>query len=100
MLEIFNNSLAGIRVNTRKFEAHAQNIANVNTPGYQPVEAMTESSAAGGATVPQNAIGARNGVDITEEAVGMMSSERAIQANLAVIRSSNKTLGVLLDTVA
>ena len=32
--------------------------------------------------------------------VGMTSSERAIQANLAILRASDKTLGVLVDIVS
>jgi flagellar basal body rod protein FlgC len=37
--------------------------------------------------------------DIPTEFVNMASSRRAIEANLAVIRTSDKTLGVLLDIV-
>lgn len=37
--------------------------------------------------------------DIPTEMVNMASSRRAIEANLAVIRASDKTLGVLLDIV-
>jgi flagellar basal body rod protein FlgG len=100
MLDVLNTSFTGVRAQTRKFEAHAQNIANSTTSSYQPVDAVLQSSANGGVTAQLQTRQGDAGVDIPEELVGMMSSERAIQANVAVMRSSDQTLGVLLDTHA
>ncbi|HBF34403.1 TPA: flagellar basal body rod protein [Candidatus Sumerlaeota bacterium] len=100
MLDALNTSLSGLRAQTRKFEAHAQNIANSTTTSYTPVDAVLESDSTGGVTAQIQTRQSDEGVDISEELVGMMSSERAYQANVAVLRTSNQTLGVLLDTHA
>jgi flagellar basal-body rod protein FlgC len=97
MLDALNTSLSGVRAQTRKFEAHAQNIANSTTSSYLPVDAVLSADATGGVTAQIQQRQSDEGVDVPEELVGMMSSERAIQANVAVMRSSDQTLGVLLD---
>jgi flagellar hook protein FlgE len=100
MLGVIGNSLSSIRANTRGFVTNAQNIANIATEDYRPSRTTFESLAGGGveASVEEASDGA-GGVDLAQETIEMISRQRAIEANLKVIQASEKTLGVLIDTI-
>jgi flagellar basal body rod protein FlgG len=100
MLDSLYNALSAMRAHTRKTLVHANNLANVQTPGYRPQTVTMDSSPQGGVAARIGTAGNGDGVDIAEEMLGMMSSERAVQANLAILRASDKTLGVLIDIVS
>ena len=102
----------------------AGNIANVSTNGYQPVQTTFESGpayinavAGRSQAFGQNASGvhedsasansrasdltqAGSNVDIAHEMVDLISYQRAFQANVKVIRSSEETMGTVLDLIA
>jgi flagellar hook-associated protein FlgK len=101
MMDTLSNALSAMRAHTRKMLVHANNIANVQSEGYRPQTATIESSGQSGVTARvETSTDPNAGVSLEEETVGMMSSEKAIQANLAVLKTSDKTLGVLIDIVS
>ncbi|MBN1867834.1 hypothetical protein JW916_11125 [Candidatus Sumerlaeota bacterium] len=100
MLGIINNALSAVRAYTRGVLVASDNIANVATEDYRPLRATFESAPGGGVEVhvdraPEDVVG----VDLAQETVDLISRQRAIEANLKVIHASEKTLGVLLDTI-
>lgn len=98
MLEVLANATSAVRAYSRGVLVAAHNIANSITDNYQPQEASYQEAPGGGVVSHVGVRPGVEGVDMAEESVNLASSQRAIEANLAVIRASDKTLGVLLDT--
>ena len=98
MLDILASAMSSVRAHTRGLLVTAHNVANALAEAFEPAEAVLLSDAAGGVTAEVRPSGASD-VDLAQEAAEMLSSQRAIEANIAVMRTSDKTLGVLLDVV-
>ncbi|HNY29122.1 MAG TPA: flagellar basal body rod C-terminal domain-containing protein [Candidatus Sumerlaeota bacterium] len=98
MLGSLQNTLSAVRAHTRGLLVSANNLANQQTDDFEPSSTVYLSGAAGSVQASVASSGSHE-VDIPTEMVNMASSRRAIEANLAVIRTSDKTLGVLLDIV-
>jgi flagellar basal-body rod protein FlgC len=86
----------------------ANNIANVNTDGFQASRANLETGPGGeGVRVSSLTKDTSSGsifqgretsnVDTAREMVGLMTTENAYAANAAVIRADDQTTGYLLD---
>jgi flagellar basal body rod protein FlgG len=112
-------SVAGIassalRVEGQRVAQSAQNVANVNTPGYAPQRIDTVSLAGGGVggiTLPaygpsmralqsDGSAFATSNTDLASEIVTQMSSLRALQANIAALRTADDMLGEVLNIKA
>ena len=94
------NNLSAVRAYARGVGASASNIANAQSRDYKPLDTVYQSTASGGVEAQVQQSTNAGGPDIGKDIVDMASSARAIQVNVGVIRASDKTLGVLLDTVA
>lgn len=96
MADLFQSPMSAVRAHTRSLLVSAHNVANAGTKDFKPLETVMLSQPNGGvaAEVRQST---ETGVDLTQETIDMISSERAIEANIAVMRASDKTLGVILD---
>lgn len=79
MLPAINSALQGLAMNQRSLSGHAHRISRWGTD-----EAATGSES----------------IDLQEELVGVMTSRRGYEANLAVLRTSDEMLGTLIDTFA
>lgn len=88
----------------------ANNVANVNTDGFQAARANLESGPDGEGvrvasltqdTTPGASVEGReaSNVDMGREITGMMNAENAFSANAAVIRADQQTTGYLLDMI-
>jgi flagellar hook protein FlgE len=103
---------SGLRVETRRLEQSAQNVANVNTDGYEAHRVESHSRAQGGvdaavysrhglpAPARDGAAPVQSTTDLAEEQVTQLSSLRSFQANLAVLRTADAMLGELVDRKA
>jgi flagellar basal-body rod protein FlgC len=97
---------SGLRLEERRLEQSAQNIANVNTEGYESRVVLSRDQPAGGVSPtysPQGlaphddgAPAAPSNTDIAAETVTQISSLRAFQADLAVLRTADTMLGELV----
>lgn len=86
---------------TKRTEAAANNIANVSTPNYTPIETVQKSSESGGVlaeNLPRKSAVANlygPGVDLVEEAVNLKLAGLSYKANIkameAAIEMSNET---------
>ena len=104
MLPLVASPLSAIRAFTRGLMVSANNVANSQTSDFRPSDTVYLSQEGGGvrAEITQRSEttdGPHNGVDLVEETVKQISDHQAIKANMAVLRASDKPLGVLLDTV-
>lgn len=99
MMDVMNNAASAIRAHTRGLLVSAHNTANVLTEDYHPLANIVTSAPGGGVTSHIETREDVEGVDLVEESLNSLASERAIEANLAVLKASEKTLGVLIDIV-
>ena len=105
---------SGLRLEEKRLEQSAQNIANVNTEGYearvvlsrdQPGGGVTSASAptyspAGYAVREDGTAVAQSNTDIAAETVTQLSSLRAFQANVALLQTADSMLGELVKRQA
>lgn len=99
MLNAMHNAAAAMRAHTRGLMVSAQNTANALTDGYQSRTQILQEDSHGGVSGHVETRESLDAVDLAQETVQQISSEKAIQANLEVLRTSDKMLGVLIDIV-
>ena len=101
---------SGMRVETQRLAQSAANTANVQTPDYEAQRVDSVSLDGGGvrgvsvATYGPHAVRVEEGggttrlsnTDLVEETVTQLSSLRAFQANVSVLRASDEMLGELV----
>ena len=92
---------SGLQAAQLRLDASANNVANMNTPGYrrQAVAQQAVADSAGvRATVPRQQ--EADGVALEKEAVEQMSATYAFKANLQTIQTQDEMMGALLDVKA
>ena len=123
MLNAIGIALSGLQTASRKAEASANNIANMQTPDYEPLTtaqtAQADSSGNGQGVSSRNIpktqpftpsyapdspfadnkgyVNAPN-VDLAEEAVNMTLAETTYKANIAIIKTVNEMTDEMLKT--
>lgn len=93
----------GMVAQTRRLQASAQNVANVATENYVPVEVALSEGPGGGVlaeVLPPSPTEPSPRVDIEHEIVDRISASRAYEANLAVIESETERLDALFEMTA
>jgi flagellar basal-body rod protein FlgC len=119
MLSAIPSSLSALHAYGQKLGVTAENIANVNTPGYRRKTAVLSEGSQGDVTVHVNpssqpAEGAAanrrpapgvteppsnvNNVNLAEEIPSLVTVQRAYEANAKVVQTEDNVLGTLLDT--
>ena len=100
MASISSIAGSGLQAAQLRLDASANNVANMNTPGYRR-QAVQQEAAAGSAGVratvqrePQE------GVALEQEVVEQMSATYAFKANLQTIRTQDEMMGSLLNVKA
>jgi len=108
MSDVFQIGLSGMRAAETQVTANASNIANMNTRGYVPVEAVLTPSTSGGVQAfvqpqmltpqTQAAIAEIPGgaVDLASEMIQMRMAENAYKASAKIIETANQMQDVLL----
>ena len=86
-IDAIASALGGLQRSQDAFARHAHRIAQAGAP-----------PAADGEAAP--AAGDGSDVDLAREMVGLTTSRRGYEANLAVVRAADDMLGTLLDALA
>ena len=90
MSNITSIGVSGLDAATKRLGAAASNIANASTPGYTPVQAVSQATADGGVQTDIRASADdAGGVDLASEAVNVDQSVIGYKANAAVIRAAD-----------
>ena len=79
--------------------AISHNVANLNTPGYQPLDAQPNERPGGGVALGPVQTSGSN-VELAEELTGTLLDLRTAQANIGVLRAQDELLGETLDLLA
>jgi len=98
-------SLSGIQTVIKRQEATAQNIANVNTPGFERYSVNQTDMAPSGVRVASvnrtlNPDSDRSNTDLAQEMTDMIRNKNELTANVKVIRAQDQMTGALLDIIA
>ncbi|PCJ62758.1 MAG: hypothetical protein COA73_05970 [Candidatus Hydrogenedentota bacterium] len=111
MIQGILHSISGMLSATRKTEATAQNIANINTPGFQPIRTDSNGNQVRNQTVPDETNGSSvNSLDalpssiavppqvnLATEMTNLLINQRAFEANVNALKMQDEALGDLLD---
>ena len=96
MVSLSSIGSSGLQAAQLRLDASANNVANVNTPGYRR-QAVARTPALS-ATVERE--GNEKGVALEQEAVEQMSATYAFKASLQTLKTQDHMLGSLLDVKA
>ena len=111
MISGFLSSISGMLRASRRIDATAHNIANVQTPGFEPLRTDSEGNVRPAETVPGETVPQQESfepfknsglpvpseVDLTVEMTNLMINQRAFEANAAALKMQDETLGDLFD---
>ncbi|HET6248272.1 MAG TPA: flagellar basal body protein [Tepidisphaeraceae bacterium] len=107
-MDVFNIALSGLQAAQTQLNVTANNVANLDTPGYQAQRAdLVDLSPAGVAVSgisrdqtpgPVQSDGTQgSNVDLATEMVNLTRGQLLYSANAAVLRVGQKMTGALLD---
>jgi flagellar basal-body rod protein FlgC len=94
------DALSGMSAAQTMFAASANNVANVNTDGYDAQRANLATTATGGVSVASIGDSGGGGVDLGAEMPGQAMAEVAYTALARVIRVQDQTMSSLIDMLA
>ncbi len=99
--------LSGLNTYLQAISVTANNVANANTSGFQPQQALfQENSPAGSGVHLSDAVSANSstltsapsGTDVAAEMVNLLMYKIGFQASAKVVTTSDQQLGRLIDT--
>ncbi len=96
MTSISSIALSGMNAARARLEVSANNIANLDTPGYRRQEVAQSAQPGGGvsATEKKSAV---QGSSLEADVVAQLQAKNVFLANLAVFKTGSKLAGSLLD---
>ena len=98
-----NISVSGMQTAARRQAITANNVANVQTEGYQAQQAISGETASGGVDIVEvqtsefPAVPGSSNVDLTTEVTNQILDTNTYEANAKMVKAQNDTLGTLLD---
>ena len=98
MLSVIQTALGGLRRNQAGIQVAANNIANVNTDGYQTRRLDDAPNRPPTTNRPVNRT--HNHVDLATELVHLKAYEVGFKASVKVVTTADRLLGELIDMVA
>ena len=92
---ILSTAVSGLNANSRRVQTVANNIANINTPGFrsQSVETSTiisGSNIASGSGVQVQILTSENPVNLTLEISRLIQAEAAYKSNAKVLQTADE----------
>lgn len=105
MSNVSNIAVAGLRAAEARFAARAENIANANTQGYNPLTAEQISTAVGPVVRLSRQEKLRSAdkqpeVDLARELTDLITIKYDYKASVKVLRTADELNGTLLDILA
>lgn len=100
LVSAMSTALTGMSSADAKLDATANNIANLDTPGYTPTQPdLVSLSDNAGVAVAGYSPDSNGGPDLPTELVNLKQSATLYKANAQVVRASDQMLGTLLDVM-
>jgi len=86
--DIMSNSLTAIKAYSTMLGNTANNVANINTEAYKPVQTTMVESAGGGVTALTTRGQNADSVDLSQEAVSLITAKNSMQASMVVVKTA------------
>jgi flagellar hook protein FlgE len=108
-LSALGSGLSGMQAFQTALNSSANNVANMDTNGFQPQTVDFQSGTNGGVNValsapsaPQSAVAANapSGTDYATEAVNSMQYKFGFDMSAQVVKTADQTLGTLINITA
>jgi flagellar hook protein FlgE len=101
----FAAPVSAVQTVLKRQEVSADNIANVNTPGFEQYDVSQTDMSPAGVRVDNlkrtlNPDSERSNTDLAKEAVEQIKNKNELAANVSVIKAQDKMVGALLDIIA
>jgi flagellar basal-body rod protein FlgC len=98
---VLATAISGLTANARRAQVAADNIVNVNTPGFAAARVLTTSIVAGGegGGVLARVVEGTGGVDLGREFVDLIGAQVAYDANAQVIRAGEDLARRIVDII-
>jgi flagellar basal-body rod protein FlgC len=101
----FAAPLSGIQTVLTRQDVSANNIANIDTPGFSQSDVSQTDMSPAGVRVTSlkrtaNLSTENSNTDLAKEAVEQIQNKNELAANVNVIKVQDKMLGALLDIIA
>jgi flagellar hook protein FlgE len=97
--DISSSALSALRAFGTGLDVTANNIANMNTPGFKPTSAVMNEDPNGGVKVTLSRSQVAE-VDLAKEMTDMMIEKLGVQANIKSLQTADQTLKSLIDIKA
>lgn len=78
----------------------ANNVANINTAGYKPLQTNMQETTTGGVTANTSGNAPADSVELTKEVVDMMVAEFGFKANVKMFKTAQETRKSVIDIMA
>lgn len=96
--------LSGMNASQKALAFEANNVANLNTAGFQPTEVEFEEASPGGTGVKLSAEGrslaAAEGTDLARSLTNSLMYKLSFQLSAKVVQAADERLGTLIDVSA
>ena len=98
-----NASVSGMQTAAKRLNITANNVANLQTEGYQAKRAINGDTASGGVDIVEiqsseaPATPSSSNVDLTTEVSHQIIDKNTYEANAKMLKAQYDTLGTLLD---
>jgi|SRR5450830_232289 len=96
MASISSIALSGMNAARTTLNSSAHNIANMNTSGFRRQEVVQSAKSGGGVSSALTTASIERS-SLETDVVGQLQAKNSFLANLAVIKTSDKMAGALLD---
>lgn len=98
---IINTAFSGMAAQSKRMDAIASNVANVDTPDYnrKTVDMVTTADGGVRAVSREAPAGSNSGVDLATELMDMAESKMAYEANLAVMETGMDMWDMLMSAL-
>jgi flagellar hook protein FlgE len=97
MVDTINSSLSAVKAYGTMLNNTANNVANVNTEGYKTFETTMQENTGGGVSASTTRDSNTDRVDLSKEAVDLITAENGMKANIAVVRTASETQKSVID---
>lgn len=103
---LLSNGLSGMRGNQTALDISSHNVANAETQGFIPQQAVFQEISKGGVTVSVSQEAFRmaaqdaSGTDLVKEMVQSIQYQAGFDINAKMVKTADELLGTLINTKA
>jgi len=95
-----NSAVSALKAYSTMLSNTANNVANVNTENYNPLETTMQDSATGGVTAASTRDTNTDRVDLSKEVVDLITAQNGFKANITVLKTGQEIQKSVIDILA